>query len=335
MLMRRILVFACGALPFVAPGVSHAAGGPVPSVQGRALSAPGGTASYVAIGAGHNTLVKRVRHGDGKLERSIRLAGSYGVALAAPDGSTTGLSSDGRTLVLSELPASYTPERTTLVVLDTGRLTTRTRIALRGFYTVDAISPTGRWLYLIHYLSPNQNPTSYEVRAYDVRGRHLTRYPVIDPRDRGEAMLGVAVTRAMSADGRWAYTLYDRQGSAPFIHALDTERRRAVCVDLPHIKGQDVFGARLTLAQGGGTLGVERSGAPIATVDTRTFAVRSAIADPLSRPARRTTSAPHGSGLWLPLGAALVAVLAGVALVAERNRRPSAGGRSGGAGALP
>jgi hypothetical protein len=36
-----------------------------------------------------------------------------------------------------------------------------------------------------------------------------------------------------TADGRWAYTLYARQGRAPFVHALDTVKREAYCTDLP------------------------------------------------------------------------------------------------------
>jgi hypothetical protein len=262
-----------------------------------------------------------MRHADGKLERSSRLSGSFGVAGAANDGSTTGLSADGRTLVLAGMVSTFSPKRTTLVVLDTRRLVARARIALPGYYTVDAISPTGRWLYLIHYVSPNQDITRYEVRAYDVPGRRLMREPVIDPRDHGEAMLGVAVTRAMSADGRWAYTLYDRSGSTPFIHALDTERRAAVCVDLPAIPGQDVFSAQLALENGGGSLRVERSGSPLAIVNTRTFAVRTPGAGRLPAAARRASSTPEGGGPWWALGAALVAALGAVAALRRRSRR--------------
>jgi hypothetical protein len=320
--MRRVLLIVCCGLPLAAPGVALASGGPVSPIQGRGVSAPGSMVSYVATGAGRDTLVRRVRHGNGRLEGSIRLLGHFGVPGAANDGSTTGLSADGRTLVLAGMVSSYPQRSTTLVVLDTGRLVARARIALSGYYTVDAISPTGRWLYLIHYVAP-RDLARYEVRAYDIPGRHLMRAAVIDPRDRGEAMLGVPVTRVMSADGRWAYTLYDRPGSTPFIHALDTDRRQAVCVDLPLISEQDVFSSQLVLTNGGGTLGVERSGALVAMVDTRTFVVRSAAAKRLPSAARPVNSAPHGNRPWLPLGAALVAVLGAVAVVGRRSRRAS------------
>jgi hypothetical protein len=317
--MRRALGILCG-LSCVGPGVALASGGPVAPIQGRAVSTPGTTVSYAAIGAGRDTIVRQGRHGAGKLERSVRLAGRFGVAGVANDGSTTGLSADGRVLVLAGLTASYAQRRTTLVVLDTRRLVARARIALPGFYTVDAISPTGRWLYLIHYVAPNKDILRYEVRAYDVAARQLVSKPVIDPRDRGEAMLGIAITRAVSADGRWAYTLYARPGSKPFIHALDTARRVAVCVDLPAISDQTVFTARLALGTGGDTLRVQSSGIPIAIVNTRTFTVSAPGAQGQPLPARRTSSAPHRGVPWLPLGMALVALL-GLALVRGRRSR--------------
>jgi hypothetical protein len=317
--MSWALAIMCG-LSCVAPGVALAAGGPVSAFQGRRVSAPGATVSYLAIAAGRDTIVRQLRHGDGKLERSVRLAGRFGVAGVANDGSTTGLSADGRVLVLAGMTASYPQRRTTLVVLDARRLLPRARIALSGFYTVDALSPSGRWLYLIHYVSPTRDVLRYEVRAYDVRARRLVRKLVVDPRDRGEAMLGVAVTRAVSADGRWAYTLYARPGSKPFIHALDTARRVAVCVDLPATADQVVFSAQLALVNGGDTLRVQSSGSPIAIVNTRTFAVSAPGAQGRPLPARRASPAPHSDAPWLPLAAALVALL-GMVLVRGRRTR--------------
>jgi hypothetical protein len=319
--MRRALVIVCCGLPLAAPGVSLASGGPVSPIQGRGVTAPGSTVSYVATRAGRDTLLGRVRNGDGKLEQSIRLSGSFGVAGAANDGSTTGLSADGRTLVLAGMVVTFPPKQTTLVVVNTGQLVARARITLPGYYAVDAISPTGRWLYLIHYVSPNRDLTRYEVRAYDLPGRHLLRRPVIDPKDHGEAMLGIAITRAVSADGRWAYTLYDRPGSTPFVHALDTEGRQAACIDLPAIPEQDVFSARLALANGGGALRVERSGAPVAIVDTRTFAVRSPGAGLLRSVVQHASATSHDGGPGWPLGAALVAGLAAGAALWVRGRR--------------
>jgi hypothetical protein len=319
--MRRALVIMCCGLPFAAPEVGSAAGGPVGVIQGHGVSAPGSTVSYVAVGAGRDTVVRSARAG-GTSGQSTRLAGRFGVPAAANDGSTTGLSADGRTLVLARMVSRFPPSRTTLIVLGTRGLVVRARIALRGYYAVDAISPAGRWLYLIHYVSPNRDTLRYEVRAYDVSRRQLMRRPVIDPRDHGEAMLGLAITRAVSADGRWAYTLYDRPRSTPFIHALDTERRVAVCVDLPGIPQQEVFSARLSLTNGGGSLRVEGSGAPLAVVNTRTFVVHTPAPGRLPSGPRRTStgSSSRGDGGWWALGSALVAALGAATVLGRRSR---------------
>ena len=62
-------------------------------------------------------------------------------------------------------------------------------------------------------------------------------------------MRGSPITRATSSDGRWAYTLYDGAGGTPFLHALDTSKRQARCIDLPMLAGgQDLGQLRITMA---------------------------------------------------------------------------------------
>jgi hypothetical protein len=46
-------------------------------------------------------------------------------------------------------------------------------------------------------------------------------------------MSGMPVARASSADGRWVYTLYSVGDNYPFVHALDTVHRTAVCIGIP------------------------------------------------------------------------------------------------------
>ena len=57
---------------------------------------------------------------------------------------------------------------TTLAVVDAERMRLRRQIRLRGDFSFDAISPDGRLLYLIEYLS-KRDFTDYAVRAYDMR----------------------------------------------------------------------------------------------------------------------------------------------------------------------
>ena len=319
--MRRALVITFCGLGLLVPAGALAAGGPVPPLAGGAgVSATGNPFNFVAFAAGGNTLVERVTRDGGAVERYRLLPGSFGVPGVAYDGSSTGLSADGRTLVLAGNSRSYPPTRTRLLVLDTVRFRTHARIALAGSFTVDAISPTGRWLYLTHYRSPSST-NDYEVRAYDLADRRLLAKPVVDPREPDEKMQGLPVTRTMSADGRWAYTLYSRGEAAPFIHALDTARRVAFCVDFPALRGTDISSARLALTHGGTTLRIGRADAPLALMDTGTFAVRTAPTPPLS-----PTSAPGGhsaSPLWL-LGIVPLAALVALGLLARRRRRARA-----------
>jgi hypothetical protein len=267
--MRWMAGVASVGLVLAAPAGAAASGGPVPPLQGGSGVAVAGNAlRYVAHGARHATVITRTGRGSGRM---LRIPGRYGIPGADFNGSTTGLSGDGRTLVLAGLGATRPSRTTQLLVLDAPRLAVRKHIALPGRWTVDAVSPDGRWLYLIHYLSSDAG--RYEVRAYDLPARRVLQRPVVDPRDRGEAMTGVPIARVMSADTRWAYTLYIRPSGTPFVHALDTSARRAVCVDLPTRGNGDLGGARLVLGAAGAKLRVEVGGVPEAVIDARTFAV--------------------------------------------------------------
>jgi hypothetical protein len=263
-------------------------------------------------------VVQRVRRDTAAVVDYSLLRGQFGVAGAAYDGSTTGLSADGRTLVLVGMAGNYPPTQTQLAVLDAVHLRAHARIALKGFFTVDAISPTGRWLYLIRYRSAT-NTNDYEVRAYDLVKQQLLVKPVLDPRQPGEKMHGVPVTRTISADGRWAYTFYSRGSAAPFIHALDTAGRTAFCVDLPAQLGADTSNIRLVLTAA--ALRVQNGGTPVALVNTRTFSVRSLAPATTPQRARPAASGHHGGGIPWWLAIVPLAALTGLALVARRRRR--------------
>jgi hypothetical protein len=325
--MRRVLIIVCCGLGLL-PATASAAGGPPSPLQGGAgVSTPGGEVAYVALWARDRTVVAQIRRQGGAVERSRVFRGAYGVPGVAYDGSATGLSGDGRVLVLAESPRVFPVRRSRLLVLGARSLRTRDRVTLPGYFTVDAISPDGRWLYLIHYTS-TRDLNRYEVRAYDLRAGRLVREPVIDVREPDEAMAGLPMARVMSADGRWAYTLYDRPGKEPFIHALDTARREAFCIDLPGVKVASLQGPGLALGGDGRTLQVRGDGRPVRLVDTETFAVRRP--EPAAKRAASVPAPAEGGGAsgWA-LGAAglLVAALAAVGLVVRR-RRPRRGLRA-------
>ena len=271
---RRLLV--CGVLcaAAVPTGGASAAGPPLPSsaTGKRGVVAPGGDERLVTRRTGDDTLVAAIRRGDRKLLRSARIAGDWRVAPAAFDGSATGLSADGRVLVLARPERAFPPPETRLAVVDAEQLTLTRTIALPGFFTLDAISPDGRWAYLIQY--DGQNILDYRVRALDTRTGRLATRDVVDPREPEEQMGGLPMTRALSRDGRWAYTLYSG-GEEAFIHALDTVGRTAACIDLEMLGPvDDASLVKMRLTGAGRRLRVRNAGTLVAIVNTRTFAVR-------------------------------------------------------------
>jgi hypothetical protein len=316
--MRRV-VFLLVSLGFLSATPAHAAGGPVPPAFGGAgVSAPGGGDNFVTVyGGGDQTVVMRIRKSDASVGSSRRIRGTFGVPGVTYDGINTGLSADGGTLVLSG-GFNARSTKTDLRVLDARTLRTRANITLRGMNTVDAISPDGRWLYLVDY--KNGAATSYDVRAYDLSRHRLLRKPVVDPREPDEKLQGMPLTRVVSEDGRWAYTLYT--GEEPFIHALDTEGRTAVCIDVPASVMNDPAGVRMTLDGGHLTLTGSR---PLALVDLKTFKVSQATAAATpappkpaatAKPAAATTDSGPSLVLWL-----LPLLALGVVAVFARQRR--------------
>ena len=228
--MRVLPVVAAGLVlaSFAAPGAS-ADGLPVLNVDVGAsgVAAPGGLFRYVTVPIGKHTIVEATRRDGGQIVRmNTSWPGTWTIPAVAYDGSASGLSADRRTLVLIEPRTSFPRAETRLLVVNARKLALDAAvIQLRGDFSFDAVSPNGSRIFLIHYTS-TIDPTRYEVRALR-RGRHGSwcAKPIVDPRDATEKMRGNPLSRVMSPDGRFAYTLYDGNGD-PFVHALDT-----VCVD--------------------------------------------------------------------------------------------------------
>ena len=225
---------------------------------------------FMTFPAGKGTVVAQIDMSTGRVVQSRFLQRRYSVPLVAYDGSTSGLSAAGTTLVLIVPRRSFPRPDTTFTVLGTRSLRTRSHVTLPGDFSFDALSPNGRWLYLVQYLSPRDS-TRYLVRLYDLQRRRLLPEPVIDPREVGDVMRGTPVTRSSSPDGRFAYTLYDGAGEHPFIHALDTVEKSARCIDLRGLMGfQRLNELKLDVSPDGGSISVTLDGEAMASVNTRT-----------------------------------------------------------------
>ena len=324
--MRRSLLLAAAAL-VAAPCAAWGDGLPVGNVEvgAEGVVVPGDPHRIVALRAGEGTLVARIERDGGRVRSTLRLHRQFTVPGVALDGTADGRSYDGRTAVLIESrPLGHYPRRRTrLAILSVRPLEVRRRVTLRGDFSFDALSPDGRRMYLVHYVSP-RDPRKYVVRSFDVRRGRLERGAIVDAREPDEDMRGFPVTRATSPDGRWAYTLYDG-GGEPFVHALDTVDRKAACIDLPFLAGEaDPYGLSLTL--GPGRLSVMEGDRPVALIDTRTFAATEPAAAPARREQSRDDGDP-GSYPWWALG--LFAVVGAAALVTRGRRGARARSRPG------
>jgi hypothetical protein len=261
MTKRLALSFAIAGLAAGLAAMSASAVGPTPGFQPNGILARGGHVRYVAVANGTQTTVEAVQVGTGRVLRSIRLDAVYGVPRVAYDGTAGGLTRDGKLLVVS---TSGTDASTKFAVLGTRKLDLRDAITLQGTWAFDALSTEGRTMYLIQILSTD-GPVRYLVRAYDLKLGRLLPGAIADKSEPG-AMTGHPMSRVASADGRWAYTLYQRNNGSAFIHALDTSGRRAVCLDLAGRGNMDFGSTRLTLTRDGQHLVVHRAGGKTETV---------------------------------------------------------------------
>jgi hypothetical protein len=234
MTARLVLPSLLAVLLLATPVAAHADGPPITSLDaGReGVVELGGGERFTALPLATETVLTRSQTDGGRVIGASIQEGRWGVPVVANDGSSGGLSADGSTLVLMEIANGYPRANSAFAVVDTARLTVRETVELDGEWGFDALSPDGRWLYLIEQLSARDR-TRYTVRVYDLKNDRLLPNPVVDPREPDEPMRGLPITRATGPGGRWEYTLY-AGGEHPFVHALDTVRRTSLCLDLPH-----------------------------------------------------------------------------------------------------
>jgi hypothetical protein len=268
--MRRTLALTVVLVGAWAAVAAADGGGPAPGLDyGNGVVAPGGKLRYLALSDGRKTLLESIVIGTGKLHSARFLKGAFGIPLVTYSGDTGGLSRDGRRLVLSTWPGQPV---TRFLVVDPHSFKISDRVRLRGRFAFDALSPDGSLMYLIQFLgSPNAAYQPYAVRAFSWTTRALLPGAIVDRREPDEKMTGLPVERTGTASG-WAYTLYQRPGKRPFVHALDTVHRRAFCFDL-RWRNSARWIYTVNMRVRGGMLELRRLGRTIARVDRKTLEV--------------------------------------------------------------
>lgn len=278
---RLLTVGAIGVIAMtVAAPAASGDGGPGPGVVQGWDGIARGDVRYVAIPTGEQTVLEAIRRDSGRVVRWMFVKGNFGIPQVAFDGTTDGLSRDGRMLVLGDVASSPTgTKNSSFAVVDVRRFRLQRMIRLRGDFTLDALSPNARMLYLVEHLAA-QDPNRYRVRAYDLGARRLIPTVVIDKRSRVSVMQGAPISRASTNDRRWAYTLY-AGGPHPFVHALDTREGVAVCIDLPHGWSEvDTAGLRLRLNSDRLFVRHHSGGRPLAVIDVVKLRVLTAVRNP-------------------------------------------------------
>jgi hypothetical protein len=177
-------------------------------------------------------------------ERSQVLPGRYEHARLAPGFPNDGRSLTGSRIVLQDTANDNSDRVSRFAVVDTSLAQPARMVELPGDFGYDAVSPAADTLYLVSHFSV-ERPDQYVVRSYDVAAGTLDEAIVADKAALREGpMSGQPVARATTTGGEWVYTAY--RGDDAFVHALDTVRKTAVCIDLPHAAAK-VSDWRLTL----------------------------------------------------------------------------------------
>jgi hypothetical protein len=196
--------------------------------------------TLVGLVAGTAATTVRVAEAEGgQLRREIQLPGAWRLPTIGITRTPGGLSADGNTLVLEdEAPTggSAASAQTRFAIVPTDGSADPRIVTLKGSFIYDALSPDGRWLYLIEHLAGG-DPNHYAVRRLDVASGRLEDGSIVDKRNVDEVMSGYAVTQLTGRLG-WVYTLY-RGHNGAFIHALSTNDGVAFCIDLPGTTGSN------------------------------------------------------------------------------------------------
>jgi hypothetical protein len=274
--MRRLSLCLAVVVAALVAAPTALADGPVFVTQGGAgVASHDGAIHYVAVPNGTGgTLLERI-YAHGRVYGWMALPGSWGIPTIG-NGLLTGagLSRDGRTLVLAHNQVGFA-RPTRFVVVDPTRMKVLQTIVLNGYFSFDALSPDASRMFLIEYTRGGSNDlTHYIVRGYDMRTNRPLPGKIADRSEDEKTMAGYAMTRTTSADGRWVYTLYQKPNGEPFVHALDTVRAAAYCVDLPN--NRSLYNIVLSLRNDDRTLAVHwRSGRPWLNVAVGSWRVSS------------------------------------------------------------
>jgi hypothetical protein len=181
-----------------------------------------GRTLVIAEPAGQATTVRAIGAADGSTLLARSIAGGWVQPRIGRDGLPVGVSDDGATVVLAAADMG-TAAVSRFTVLSDG-LQRETPVELRGQFSFDALSPDGRTMFFVEH----QGGANYAVRAWTA-GDGLQDGVIVDKSNVDEQMAGYPIAQAPAGLGL-VFTMY--RGPETFVHALDTTKEFAVCIDL-------------------------------------------------------------------------------------------------------
>ncbi len=290
------------------------------------VPSPDWSTLYTADVMAGKTRVRAISVATGQTLREASLDGQY--RLPSFSGAPAGLSPNGSWMTL------YAADRakSRYAVLDTAFANAPRRAELNGDFGFDAVSNDGKLLFLIQYVGQD-DPSQYQVRAYDLAGGFMRPQLVVDKRGGQPIMQGTRQATVSSPDGQWLYSLYLNAGKGPFIHALNVGAAVAFCIFLPRVDGvhgdKDFMWSLAMTPDGSRLFAANGPLGAAAEIDARRLTVsrstlslgKSAQAGPLTRianwiaspaeakrPAAEATLTPDGRTLLMPVERGVLAV---------------------------
>ncbi|HVS84835.1 MAG TPA: hypothetical protein VHD91_04325 [Gaiellaceae bacterium] len=267
--MKTFLAVTVAALALAAPALA-AYPGTYGMQNAQGVAAPDGKLTFRAAKSAEGTRLVAVRPGTGTVVRGATIPGQFGIpTMITTHGKTLGMFRDGHAFVLQSVGIEPT---SSFRIVSTRTLAVLDRIALKGSWEFDALSPDGSTLYLIQHATLDDFQ-HYVVRAFDLRTHTLLPGRIADKTQKSWTMEGYPDTRVVTASGRWVYTLYTNPGGFPFVHALDTVAGVAHCVGFAWTGDQGPL-SRFSLRLAGDRLLLLRPGGKVyRAIDRTTWAV--------------------------------------------------------------
>ncbi len=321
------------------PAEAGADGLPVPGgvdTTNQGVISSTGAQRFLAFPRGGSTLLERVATGSGQVMGSSWLKGIYSVPGVTVNGDTSGISQNGRSLVLIRPRIGFPQRETVMALIDPSSLRVERRIKLDGDFSFDAISPDGGTAYLVQYPDPRDR-TAYRLRTFDLERGRLAPGSLLPQNDPKEEMRGFPLRRVSGEGGRWQYTLYDgglsyygpEKAGEPFVHAIDTVGRRTLCIDLDWIPSGALSRVQLRMSASGDAVEVvDPVAGLLGTIDTAT-GVASEASAPIAGVPADAAKGGHATLVIVALVLGVAGLVGGAIrfLTASRHRR-GGGGRA-------